>query len=114
MAVVSNNISIRNARTVRRSMLCYVQLCRVMATGVSTEAHVPYHVSPCGICDDRMALEQEFVWALQPSPVTVIQSMLYSHWFTCTVKYLLNRTWTEGEHVFSENLWYEELVWETL
>jgi hypothetical protein len=60
-AVVSNNISIRNARTVRHSMLCYVQLCRVMAIGVSTtEAHVPFHVSLCGICGDQVALEQVF------------------------------------------------------
>jgi hypothetical protein len=60
-AVVSDNISVRNARTVRHSMLCYVQLCRVMAIGVSTaEAHVPFHVSPCGICDVRVALEQVF------------------------------------------------------
>lgn len=86
-----------------------------MAIGVSTaEAHVSIHVSPCEICDDQVALEQAFVWALQHSFVIIILSMLYSHWFTSTVKYLLNRTWTEGKHVFSENLQYEELVWETL
>jgi len=32
-----------------------------------------------------------------------------SHWFTSTVKYLLNRTWTERECVFSGNLQYEKL-----
>lgn len=64
----------------------------MIVTGVSTaEAHVPFHVSPCGICDDRMALEQEFVEALQPSPVSIILSMLHSasvkqnlgRWGTC-------------------------------
>jgi hypothetical protein len=57
-AIVSYNISIQNAWTLHYSILCYMQLCRVMATGVSTaEAHVSIRVSPCEICDDQVALE---------------------------------------------------------
>ena len=73
-AVVSNNISVCNARIIDHSMLCYVELCRVMATGVLTvEAHVPFHVSLCGICDDQVVLEQEFKLFIRPLSVLFCQ-----------------------------------------